>query len=88
MSQKSGGQALVYSVARAARLLGLSEEALRGHLARGTGPPVRRLSPRRLLILASEFHAWLDALQSVSRPRLRAEPEEPLEVDLGEGADA
>lgn len=78
---------IVYSVRDVARMLGISETALRSRLSRGKGaPPFRRISDRKVCCLQSELFAWLDSLQGY-RARLMAVPDPELEIDLGDGGD-
>ena len=77
-------EAIVYSVRDVARMLGISETALRSRLSRGTGaPPFRRIGPKRVACLQSELFAWLDSLQGY-RPRLQALPDPELVIQLDE----
>lgn len=58
----------------------LSAEGLRTRLRKGTGPPVRKISEKCLRITLGELQEWIDSLDHVSRPRLRAVPDAEVEL--------
>lgn len=53
--------ATVVSLPEAAEALSISVATLRRTIARGDGPPVVRLSQRRVGIRSGDLRAWLDA---------------------------
>lgn len=75
------------SIKEAAALLGKPEDWLRYQLRQGKGPPAKRVSERCIQIRQDDLWRWLDSLECVSRPRLRAEPDPELTIDLGDGGD-
>ena len=75
---------ILFSIRKAAALIGLSEVALRSHIERGTGPPARRLSPRRIVIHQDDLFAWIEQLEKVHRTRLGSVPRTEIAVDLNQ----
>lgn len=49
------------SIADCAASVGFSPKTLYRRIAAGDGPTVMRLSPNRMMILDSHWHAWLKA---------------------------
>lgn len=59
--EEAGGDGPVLTVAECAKRLKLDARTFHSYLQRGTGPPVRRLSPCKTIILESDFEAWLES---------------------------
>lgn len=59
--KEAGGDGPFLTIAECAKRLKLDARTLHSYLQRGTGPPVRRLSPCKTIILESDFAAWLES---------------------------